>query len=133
LREVDTQAVPVQPCLCDVRGSHVLFTGDSVTGIVDYGAVKDDHVAVDLARLLGDLVEDNEERFAAGLGAYRAAGGELDVPGGFVRLLDRTGAVCGAINWLLRLCDEGYDHPDPATVATRIDGLVRRVERGFDG
>jgi hypothetical protein len=129
LREVDGRAVAVQPCLCDVWGEHVLFTGDEVTGIIDYGAAKDDQVAVDLARLLGDLVEDDDERFAAGLAAYRTAGGELEVPDGFVRLLDRTGAVCGAINWLLWLCDVGYDHPDPAAVAARLGRLVERVGR----
>jgi homoserine kinase type II len=128
LQEADARAVPVQPCLCDVWGGHVLFSGDAVGGVIDYGAVKDDHVAVDLARLLGDLVEDDEGRFAAGLDAYRAAGGELDVPDGFVRLLDRTGAVCGAINWLVRLCDGGYEPPDPGAVAARIDRLAARAQ-----
>lgn len=129
LREAARHPVALQPCLCDVWGSHVLFTGDAVTGVIDYGAAKDDHVSVDLARLLGDLVgDDDEERFAAGLAAYRAAGGELDVPDAFVRLLDRTGVVCGAINWLLRLCDGGYEHPDPAAVAGRLERLVDRLK-----
>lgn len=128
LREADVRPVAVQPCLCDVWGEHLLFTGDDVTGVIDYGAAKDDHVSVDLARLLGDLVGDDDSRFAAGLAAYRAAGGELDVPDAFVRLLDRTGAVCGLITWLLRLCDAGYRHPDPAAVAARVGKLVARVD-----
>src|SRR5437763_1299451 len=41
--------VPVQPCLCDVWHDHVLYTGDAVTGLIDYGEVKPDHPAVDLA------------------------------------------------------------------------------------
>lgn len=121
--------VALQPCLCDVWGGHVLFSGDAVTGVIDYGAVKEDHVAVDLARLLGDVVGDDDERFGEGLAAYRAAGGELDVPDAFARLLDRTGVVCGVINWLLRLCDGGYEHPDPAAVAARLERLVERLER----
>jgi homoserine kinase type II len=127
LREADGGPVALQPCLCDVWGGHVLFTGDEVTGVIDYGAAKDDHIAVDLARLLGDLVGDDDDRFAAGLAAYRAVGGALDVPDAFVRLLDRTGVVCGAINWLLRLCDGGYEHPDPPAVAMRLERLVERV------
>jgi len=127
LREAEARPVSLRPCLCDVWGGHVLFTGDAVTGVIDYGAAKDDHVAVDLARLLGDMVGDDDGRFAAGLAAYRAAGGELDVPDAFVRLLDRTGAVCGLINWLLRLGDEGYEHPDPAAVEARVERLVARV------
>src|SRR5262249_8929486 len=51
---------PLQPCLCDVWHDHLLFEGDRLTGLVDYGAVKLDHVAVDLARLLGSLLDDDE-------------------------------------------------------------------------
>ncbi len=52
--------VPTFPCLCDVHTGHVLFTGDRVAGVIDYGAMKIDHPAVDLARYLdaatnGDL------------------------------------------------------------------------------
>ena len=118
----------LQPCLCDVWGAHVLFSGDAVVGLIDYGAVKVDHVAVDLARLLGDLVGDDDARFTAGLNAYRAAGGALDAPDEFVRLLDRTGAVCAVVFWLLRLRDPA-SLDDPAAVLRRLDRLATRVER----
>ena len=62
---------PLQPCLCDVWHDHILFDEDYVTGIVDYGAMKIDHPAVDVARLLGSLVEDDAAGWAAGLAAYR--------------------------------------------------------------
>src|SRR5262249_37077732 len=45
--------VPVQPCLCDVWHDHLLFTGEELTGLVDYGSVKTDNVAADLARMVG--------------------------------------------------------------------------------
>jgi len=57
----------LQPCLCDIWHDHVLFEGNLVTGLVDFGGIKTDHVAVDLARLLGRLVEDRAEFLAAGL------------------------------------------------------------------
>src|SRR5579883_698900 len=58
--------VPVHPCLCDVHHDNVLFApgGDEVTGVVDYAAMKPDHPAVDLARLLGDLVPDDPAGYA---------------------------------------------------------------------
>ena len=43
----------LQVCLCDVWHDHVLFVANEVTGIIDFGSLKVDHVAVDLARLLG--------------------------------------------------------------------------------
>jgi Ser/Thr protein kinase RdoA (MazF antagonist) len=133
LRDWDDWPVFVQPVLRDVWGAHVLFTGDAVAGVIDYGSVKDDHVAVDLARLLGDLVEDDDASFAAGLDAYRAAGGVLEVPSAFVRLLDRTGAVCAVMTWLVRLCGSDYTHPDPEAITARLARLAARVERLFPG
>lgn len=119
--------VPIQPCLCDVWHDHVLFTGDAVTGVIDYGAAKPDHPTVDLARLLGDLVGDDDPRFAAGLAAYELAGGSPEPAPGLARLLDRTGAVCGAAVWLMRLHVERRAYPDPAAVARRVAGLAARL------
>ena len=120
--------VAVQPCLCDVWHDHVLFTGNAVTGLVDYGAMKLDHVAVDLARMLGDFVGEDDARFERGLAAYGEAGGEREVPGEFVRMLDRTGIVCGIVGWLLRLHVEARLFPDPRAVALRLERLVSRGE-----
>lgn len=122
-----TRPVVVQPCLCDIWHAHVLFTGDSVSGVIDYGAMKEDHGAVDLARLLGDLVGDDEVQFAAGLDAYRDAGGRADSDPRLVRLLDRTGVLCGVVVWLARLVVEARTYPDPAAVAARLRQLVTRL------
>ncbi len=96
------QRVPVFPCLCDVWHDHVLFTGDRVTGIVDYGAMKIDNPAVDLARLLGDLVGDDDARFDFGLHAYHEANPPVEVSSQLVKQLDRTGIVCAIIHWVQR-------------------------------
>jgi hypothetical protein len=89
-----TRLVPVQPCLCDVHREHVLFTGDEVSGIIDYGAMKIDHPAVDAARLLGDLVPDDLPLYRLGLGRFENP--EL------IRVLDYTGRVGAVIYWLRR-------------------------------
>jgi aminoglycoside phosphotransferase (APT) family kinase protein len=115
--------VPVQPCLCDVWHDHVLFTGEAVTGLVDYGEVKPDHPAVDLARLLGDLIGDDERRFHLGLAAYRAAGGPVEVDEHFVRLLDRTGVVCAVIHWVNELT-AGSSAPNAEARLTRLLGRL---------
>ena len=98
-----TQPGPVQPCLCDVWHDHVLFTGDRVTGIIDYGSMKLDHPAVVLARWLGVAIGEDRERLERGLRAYRQAGGPWNPDAEFVSRLDRTGAVCAAIHWIRRL------------------------------
>jgi homoserine kinase type II len=120
----------VQPCVRDLRAAHVLFLADAVSGIVDYGALAEDHPAVDLARLLGDWAAvPGDWVFDTGLRAYRDAGGQLDVPDEFVRVLDRAGTVCSVIGWLRRLAYEAEARPDAAAVAARLGQLVARVER----
>jgi Ser/Thr protein kinase RdoA (MazF antagonist) len=96
---------------------------------VDYGSVKVDHVAVDLARLLGSLVEGDAERTAAGLTAYARLRPLTDRDWRLVRLLDETGAVLAAANWLRWLYHDGRRFEDRAAVAERLTRLVRRLER----
>jgi Ser/Thr protein kinase RdoA (MazF antagonist) len=118
----------VQPCLCDIWHDHVLFTGDEVTGLIDFGAVKQDNVAADLARLLGSLVGDDEAGWAMGFDAYAAVRPLSDAEQALARLLDRTGVVLGLATWLRRLFHHGHEYEDRAAVARRMAELVRRVE-----
>ncbi len=120
--------VPVQPCLCDVWHDHVLFTGGRVTGLVDFGSCKDDHVAVDLARLLGSLVGDDAAARAVGLDAYCERRPLSDVERGLIDDLDRTGTVIAAANWLRWLYREGRAYENPAAARERLAALVRRVQ-----
>ena len=43
--------VPQQPCICDIWHDNVLFVGNEVSGLVDFGAMRVDNVAIDVARL----------------------------------------------------------------------------------
>jgi len=118
----------LQPCLCDLWHDHVLFTDDDVTGLVDYGSAKTDHVAVDLARLLGSMVEDDPALREAGLDAYDREAGFSGEERALVNVLDRTGAVVSLMNWLRWIYLDERKFPDEDRVAARIAGLVRRVE-----
>jgi homoserine kinase type II len=122
------QPLPLQPCLCDVWHDHVLFTGDTVTGLVDFGGVKMDHVAVDLARLLGSLVEDAAQGWAAGLEAYAAVGALSSADERLITLLDETGTLLGIARWLMWLYHERRPFEDRAAVARRLGRLVERIE-----
>jgi Ser/Thr protein kinase RdoA (MazF antagonist) len=119
----------LQPCLCDVWHDHVLFEGDAVTGLVDYGSVKRDHVSADLSRLLGSLVPDDPGLTAAGLEAYlrlRPLSGQEQA---LVAALDETGTLLGAANWLRWLYHDGRRFEDRSAVARRLAELVGRLER----
>jgi homoserine kinase type II len=120
---------PVQPCLCDLWHDHLLFDGDRLTGLIDYGAVKPDHVAVDLARMLGSLVGDDAQGWEFGLRAYGRVRPLSDDEAELAHVLDRTGTVLGVVNWLRWLYHERRAYDDLAAVAGRLEGLLARVER----
>ena len=120
--------MPVQFCVCDIWHDHVLFTGDAVTGLIDYGSVKPDNVAVDLARLLGSLVGDDAAAFARGLAAYKQVRPLSTDERALVPILDRTGVVLGIANWLRWLYVDGRVYEDRAAVARRLAALVERAE-----
>ena len=120
---------PLQPCLCDVWNDHVLFGGDCVTGLIDYGAMKIDHPAVDLARLLGSLVQDDAAGWATGLAAYREVRPLSADEEELARALDVTGTVAAAAVWLRWLYHEGKEFEDGAAAGRRLKGLTARFGR----
>jgi Ser/Thr protein kinase RdoA (MazF antagonist) len=118
----------LQPCLCDIWHDHVLFTGDKVTGIIDYGSMRLDTAAADLARMLGSLVGDDLEMWNAGFAAYREVRPLDEAEATLARVLDWTGVVLGAANWLHRLYIENRVYEDRERVARRMQELVERME-----
>lgn len=123
-----SKTLPVQPCVCDIWHDHVLYEGDRLTGLVDYGSVKMDHVAVDIARLLGSMVGDDEAMYAAGIAAYRGVRALTDEEQSLIRVLDESGTVLGAANWLQWLCHDRREYGDRQAVARRLAALVERME-----
>lgn len=123
----------LQPCLGDARAEHFLFIADELTGIVDFDAVQAQHVAGDLARLLGTFAGDSAELWQAGLRAYRAI---RPLPAEAERLahvLDQAGTVLSLATWLDRLDSGELTGPGRERGEQRLASLVRRVEEWLPG
>jgi Ser/Thr protein kinase RdoA (MazF antagonist) len=106
----------------------VLFEGNAVTGLIDYGSVKIDHVAVDLARLLGSLARDESPLRASGLKAYNSLRPLAAHEEELIGLLDETGTIIGTANWLRWLYHERRCYEDTQAVGRRLAALVERIE-----
>ncbi|MFL5340473.1 MAG: phosphotransferase enzyme family protein [Gemmataceae bacterium] len=117
----------LQPCLCDIWHEHVLFDGDRVSGIIDYGAMRFDHLAADLARLLGSVTSLDHDTFSRGLNAYQQVARLANEEVGFVHALDVTGTALGAANWLRWLYLENRHYQDIDAIAQRMRSLVNRL------
>jgi Ser/Thr protein kinase RdoA (MazF antagonist) len=124
-----TRTLPLQPCLCDVWHDNLLFDGDGLSGLVDYGSVKSDHVAVDIARLLGSLVGDYADGWDEGLEAYRGIRPLSAEEESLAQVLDETGTIIGVVNWLLWLYRDRRSFEDVAGVARRLEALLKRLEK----
>jgi len=111
LEAIATVPLPLQWCLRDVRHDHLLFTGEQVTGLIDFGAAAVDSVACDLARLIGSMVNDRADDWQKALGAYHQRRplsiDERRALAGF----DAGGTICSATNWVRWLFVEGRSFP----------------------
>jgi Ser/Thr protein kinase RdoA (MazF antagonist) len=116
----------LQPCLRDVWHDHLLYEGETLTGLIDYAAVRPDAVATDLARLVGSLAGDDEEAWRIALAAYREVRALTDKEAALARALDRTGAIVALATWARWLAERTFE--DEAAAERRLRELVRRVE-----
>ncbi|MGE0755383.1 MAG: phosphotransferase enzyme family protein [Pirellulaceae bacterium] len=129
LRDAATNVVPLQPVLRDVWHDHVLFTGDRVSGLIDFAAARVDTVACDLARLLGSLVPGDAMRQAEALAAYERLRPLSSVERAFIPCLDHSAVVLGGLNWLRWIYLERRTFPDPSRVERRLRHLLDRLQQ----
>lgn len=127
---------PVQPVIRDVWWDHLLFSGNELTGLIDFGAMRLDVVACDLARLLGSCLDwtaaDAEFRDRA-LAAYQRvrplSQGELQL----IPWLDCSGVLLGSAQWLRWLLLEERLFPNWQVVTERVEHLLGRLETLLQG
>jgi Ser/Thr protein kinase RdoA (MazF antagonist) len=91
---------PLQPVLADVHAGHLLFNGISLSGVIDFAAMKHDSVAVDAARYLGDACLGHDPAFRRGCEFFSRHHGESACPYELVGLLDRSGTLAAIAHWL---------------------------------
>jgi Ser/Thr protein kinase RdoA (MazF antagonist) len=121
--------LPLQYRLGDVHDEHVLFTGDEVTGIIDFGAVDYDAPAGDVARLLGSLVGDDRELWERGLAAYSAVRRLTEAEVRAVSVFHSSGTVIGAANWFKWLWGDEEDRLPVSDYSRPLARLARLTER----
>jgi homoserine kinase type II len=128
LRTAAHLSVPIQPVIRDVWHDHLLYTGNAVTGLIDFGAMRNDSVAVDVSRLLGSLASDDRYQWQYGLDAYQQirslSGDEYELIG----TLDSSTILLSGMNWLRWIYLEGRLFEDMSRVAGRMCEIAGRLE-----
>jgi homoserine kinase type II len=121
--------VSQQPCIRDIHDEHVLFEGNSVSGIIDFGAMRYDNVATDIARLLGSMARENAVEWRAGLAAYREARPLSSDELTLISAFDASGILLGSVQWIDWIGLQRRQFSDRAVVLERIDRLLSRLRR----
>jgi len=126
--EAATQlVVPLQFCVRDLRGEHFLFTGDELTGLVDFDAVGLDTIAADLARWLSDVAPPGSEKRAHALQAYEQERPLSDDERQVLAAYEASAIVLTPFQWLEWLFVEGRTFSAPRLVASRIRLQIQRL------
>ena len=90
----------LQPSIRDIWHDHVLFEGDGVTGLIDFGAMQIESPAIDVARLLGSLVDDDRVHWREGMDAYAAIRPMSNDELAAVSAFDVSGVLLAGCNWI---------------------------------
>lgn len=120
-------AVNLQPCIRDVWHDHLLFSGNRVTGLIDFGALDVDCVATDIARLLGSLALSDELAWQAGLEAYQEIRPLDLMEMQLVDAFDASSVLLSGFNWLRWIFVEERRFEDPVLVEARLKEIIERM------
>ena len=130
-----THEVALQPCLRDIWGEHILFTGEEVTGLIDYGAMRIENVAADFARLMGNVSGDLERRWTIGRHAYEVARWECFSAHEWqlVQAFDATQVVFSGLNWIEWIFVQQREFPDMQSIERRMQTILARLRHRVNG
>jgi Ser/Thr protein kinase RdoA (MazF antagonist) len=138
---------PLHPCLRDIWHDHVLFTGDEVTGLVDFGAIDFDTPATDIARLLGSFTSvsplpfregqgegsiratlDQSQTWHDGLAAYNTIRQLSPDETRATYALSISGNILAGCNWIEWIYHKGRQFENRQQVLKRFQRIVSHME-----
>jgi Ser/Thr protein kinase RdoA (MazF antagonist) len=121
--------LPLLPAIRDIHHDHVLFSGDEVTGLIDFGALRIDTPLADVARLVGSLVGDDLAARQVAFNEYNELRPLSSADRQLINLLDESGLVLGGVNWLTWFYVERREMGEVGPIVRRLDEILARLER----
>lgn len=124
LREIDFQQ---QVCIKDIWHDHVLFSGDRVSGIVDFGAIGVDSIATDISRLFGSLFQNSQKDWQTAIEAYQSVRELLTEELELIEVYDRSTTMLAGMNWLKWIFVEKRKFECFVPIRKRMELLLNRM------
>jgi len=149
LDPLTAEAFSLLPCLRDIWHDHVLFTGNEVTGFVDFGAIAIDTPATDIARLLGSLASvtplpdregqgegsvcsspDQSQTWQTGLAAYNAIRALSPAETRAAYALHTSGTILAGCNWIRWIYIDRKAFDEPWRIVERFSRILDAITNG---
>ncbi len=127
LTALESTQFALHTCHGDLWHDHVLYNGPDVSGFIDFGAMRIDSPASDLARLLGSLAKDDRALWDAGFAAYASRAPLNDAERRLAVTIDHANVLLAGMNWLKWLFIEQRQFEDPQRVQQRLDAILERA------
>lgn len=121
--------LPIVTCVGDPRPEHFLFEADRLTGLIDFGSMRQDFLALDLARLTGELYANNVAQWELAKAWYGSDNHPITPQWEVAWILDAANALLSGLNWIDWLWLERRHFDDLAEVEKRLQTLVARLDK----
>jgi Ser/Thr protein kinase RdoA (MazF antagonist) len=95
--------------LRDVWREHLLYRGDQVVGILDFGAARIDWPGLDLARSIGTLLLDSDPRWSIAHSAYLQRRPDCQITLPDLKNVHRASVALSALQWLDWFAEGQFD------------------------
>lgn len=131
LRQVEAaarQPTRLQMIHGDARREHLLFSGDRISGLIDFGAVTYDSPMVDLARWLGETCPSEPQAWLAGVESYNTVRPLTDLERRLTAVLAVSGALIAGRNWLRWAAEGGAPGAQLSDAQARIQQVSRWID-----
>ncbi len=127
MRSVVCRSVPLQICHGDLWHDHLLFTGERVSGLIDFGNLRLESPSSDVARLLGSLSGDDSTQWQIGLDAYQRLHSLTPAEHALLGVFDQSTVLLSGINWLRWIYIDRRQFTPWPRVEKRLKGIMARL------
>ena len=124
-------SVPLQPLLRDIWRPHVLYSGDRVTGVIDWNAAATDHVSMDATRLLRSWYRTDHECLRLAYYQFCDDRRMTHHERSLLRALDAANVLLSPVTWMRRRYTGVLAGSVDESVCSRFEELVTTAESFF--
>lgn len=119
----------LQPVIRDIWRAHVLFTGSTVTGMIDLTSAASDHVALDVTRLLRSWYGAGNTKIEMAVNEFQTMRPFNANERRLLQTFDASTVLLSPVTWLRRRVNSGDDARCRDDIIVRLTELTEVAEK----